>query len=604
MNQLRMCHVSFKMAFSLLDDFYECSLCLNDMTDGNPRVLACYHSFCERCLVKVVKRGSIECPVCHHVTSVTDSDVTLLSKDFMFLRIKERERNFLPTVKYVTYCQICDVEVAEHKCLDCNELMCQKCTHKHSTSQRYKNHKVVVKCASHNEGITHICVKCIEGVCGKCMILYHSDHDDFVYEYKHGMDLLHTNIKKLSSVFKKEVISVELIVEEEKRKIKKDNESKKLLKEKREKLLAEAEKIKGILDQMDRGLEKQEIIKKECEEALKTGHNVLQICERLNQKEGDEFLSIYHGIKQNLAIGLNKTNDVRQQYDSSFIPVELPVSDYKPLVRWEKKPVLIATYTKGKPFTLNCPWQVACLDNNLLAIADLKEGHVLIVNYEGKVMMSYKVKRDDGDVTSVYSNDGKRLYIVQRKCITTACYPSANTKTYHPDLPDMRGMYAQAHTKYIIYNNTTVCEYEPTTNKVKQVVRGLNNCYMCLPYKDSDTNSQMKYVVVDDNDTEDNIKIYNDRWILTHSFGPHGSQNGMLDGPRRAVIVDNKLLVCDKNNDRVSCFTLEGEFMLHILTNKKGVECPFGIGFRFPFLWITGLQFQHVATLKGFKYAE
>ena len=72
--------------------------------------------------------------------------------------------------------------------------------------------------------------------------------------------------------------------------------------------------------------------------------------------------------------------------------------------------------------------------------------------------MCYKVK-DNGDVRSFYSIDDKTLYIVQDEAITSVCYPCTSTKTYHPDLSDMRGIFVWDHTKYIIFNKTTVCEY-------------------------------------------------------------------------------------------------------------------------------------------------
>ena len=595
------------MAYSLQeDDFYHCSVCLDDMTERNPRLLACHHSFCEECLVKLVRRGNIECPSCRHVTPVTDNDVSKLSKNFLLLGIKERETKLLTAAKHVTLCHICNREVAGYKCLDCNELMCQKCIDKHSKSQRFKNHKVVVKCDIHNEGITHICSKCVKGVCSKCIILDHSDHDDLVYDYRHGIDMLHSDIDKLCLEVKSTVTSVESIVQQDEKRVMKENQSKKLLKEKRDKLVAEAERIKDIMDGIDRKHEKVEPIHRECKETCHTGHEVLRNCEKLNKIEGGEFLMAYPEIKSNLETVLNKTNQIRCKYESTYVPVDFNLSDYLPgynkRVKWEKKPTLIATFTKGKPFSLNCPWQVACLDNNLFAIADLQEDNVLIVNYEGKVMMSYKVKKYDGDVTSVYSNDGKTLYIVQRKCITIACYPSANTKTYHPDLHYMMGVNVSDGAKIIIYSSTSVCEYEQETNKVKQVVRGLYNCNMCLPYKDTDTSNQ-RYIVIDDNKEEDNIKVYNDRWILIQSFGPHGSQDGMLNQPRCALIVDDNLLVCDRMNHHVSCFSLDGEFKFNVLSDKD-IQYPFGISFSFPFLWITELNSPKLATIKGFQYTK
>ena len=147
-------------------------------------------------------------------------------------------------------------------------------------------------------------------------------------------------------------------------------------------------------------------------------------------------------------------------------------------------------------------------------------------------------------VRIVYSNDSK-TFVIHGKCIASVCYTSANTKTYYPDLPDMRGMFVLYDKRYIIYTNRTVSEYEPLTNKVKQIVTGLNSCNMCLPCKDTNTSKQSN-LIIDYNKREDNIKLYSDRWNLIHSFGPHGSQDGMLDGPQLNMMLIKSNIICTK----------------------------------------------------------
>ena len=590
------------MAACLVEEsFYHCSVCLDDMTERNPRLLACHHSFCEECLKKLVKRGNIECPSCRHVTPVTNNDVSRLSKNFMLLGMKEREKKLLASPKKVTLCQLCGREAAGHKCLDCNELMCQTCNVKHSKALRFKNHNVVVKCENHDEGISHICVKCVKEVCSKCIIVDHSDHDDRVHVYKSGMSLLHSDIENYMSVVNKQIKSVDTFLKEDQKKIMVEKEQQQSLQEKRDRYLAEAAKIKDILDDMSSKHAKLETTHREYNEVLQIGNEVIRKAEKLNKIEGREFLLAYHGIKTNVEYANDKINQVRMKYGDTCVPVQFSLSanleGNAGQITCLQNPKPITTFIRATHFKLTAQWQIACLDNDLLAIADFCKTNVLIVNYDGKVMKSYKV---DGTVRSVYSNDGKTLYIVQDNVITSVCYPSTNTKTYQHRLNEMRGMFVLDHIKYIIYNKDKVCEYEPGTNKVKHVVRGLISCNMCLPYKDTDTSSQM-YIVIDDNFREDNIKVYNDRWILIHSFGAHGSQDGMLDNPRRAVIVDENLLVCDMFNHRVSCFSLQGEFRFHVLTEKEGIKYPFGIEFAFPYLWISETS---PGTVKRFNIAR
>ena len=187
------------------ESFYCCSVCLDDMTTRNPRLLACHHSFCEECLQKLVRKGNIECPTCRYVTAVSRNDVTTLSKNFLLLEVKEREKKFVSTSKSAALCELCNEELASHNCLDCNELMCQICTIKHRKTRRFKKHQMVTKCKYHNEGITHMCEKCVTELCSKCITVDHSDHDEFVHDYKHGMELLHLNIERMALMVSEDI---------------------------------------------------------------------------------------------------------------------------------------------------------------------------------------------------------------------------------------------------------------------------------------------------------------------------------------------------------------------------------------------------------------
>ena len=55
-----------------LDEHFECSVCLEKF--DNPRVLSCLHTFCERCLERLVEHKqeiwSIKCPECRKNTEV------------------------------------------------------------------------------------------------------------------------------------------------------------------------------------------------------------------------------------------------------------------------------------------------------------------------------------------------------------------------------------------------------------------------------------------------------------------------------------------------------------------------------------------------------
>ena len=178
--------------------FYQCNICMEDMTERNPRLLFCHHSFCEECLQKLTRRSDITCPTCRQVTHVTNNNVATLTMDFKLLEMKERESKFSMMPNNVTLCQLCNGKSASKKCFDCNNLFCESCILKHDKTKIFKLHKVVDKCQKHPEGITHICEQCIELACHRCIILDHSEHDHLVHEYKDGLKILQANIQKLA----------------------------------------------------------------------------------------------------------------------------------------------------------------------------------------------------------------------------------------------------------------------------------------------------------------------------------------------------------------------------------------------------------------------
>ena len=455
------------------ESFYCCSVCLDDMTTRHPRLLACHHSFCEECLQKLVRKGNIECPTCRYVTAVSRNDVTTLSKNFLLLEVKEREKKFFSTSKSAALCELCNEELASHNCLDCNELMCQICTIKHRKTRRFKKHQMVTKCKYHNEGITHMCEKCVKELCSKCITVDHSDHDEFVHDYKHGMELLHLNIERMASKVSEDISYFEDILEKDREKIMKENETQKSLQTKRDKHLFEAAKLSNILDDIIRKHDEYDIIQHKYEDTVKSGKEVLRNLRKVNRVESSKFLMAYPEIKEQLEGALNQTSEVKGKFDYTYVPEE-PLADYDSLIfpiHLTEKPKAKKILTEKEEFKLKIPCQVACLDNSLLAIADLKEEQVLVVNHDGDVIRSYNVESENGAVTYVHSNDGRTLYIVQKNCTTSVWYLSTNMKTYHPALSDMMGICVLNENKYIVYNSTTVCEYVPRTNKVKKVTK-------------------------------------------------------------------------------------------------------------------------------------
>ena len=93
----------------------------------------------------------------------------------------------------------------------------------------------------------------------------------------------------------------------------------------------------------------------------------------------------------------------------------------------------------------------------------------------------------------------------------------------------------------------------------------LNHPTSCIPYRN--------VFLVSDKDNHC-IKAFDQSGTFLYKFGKRGSQDGQFNYPR-GVLVDsnNNLLVCDRGNNRVQQFSLDGRF-----TGKSIAQIPTPIG--------------------------
>ena len=82
-------------AIRQLEEQLNCSICLDIYDD--PKLLQCFHTYCRKCLVKLVVRNeqgdlSLTCPICRQATPIPANGVTGLQSAFQtneFLRIRD-----------------------------------------------------------------------------------------------------------------------------------------------------------------------------------------------------------------------------------------------------------------------------------------------------------------------------------------------------------------------------------------------------------------------------------------------------------------------------------------------------------------------------------
>ena len=83
------------------------------------------------------------------------------------------------------------------------------------------------------------------------------------------------------------------------------------------------------------------------------------------------------------------------------------------------------------------------------------------------------------------------------------------------------------------------------------------------------------------------VRVYNDRWRLVRSIGGCGGEDGCLILPQTTrVLPDNTVIVSDYGNNRISRFTIQGDFINHVIKQSDGISYPDRLAVQYPYVWV------------------
>ena len=133
-------------ALEKIEEQLNCSICLDTYTD--PKLLQCFHVFCQQCLVPLGVRDqqgqlSLTCPTCRQVTPIPARGVAGLQSAFHINKLLEILQDSIKTLDTpdgatptdlspVKYCYTHKDKELELYCETCEELVCYKCVSKSS----------------------------------------------------------------------------------------------------------------------------------------------------------------------------------------------------------------------------------------------------------------------------------------------------------------------------------------------------------------------------------------------------------------------------------------------------------------------------------------
>ena len=186
-------------ALSKVEDQLSCLVCLKPYT--NPRLLSCFHVYCQHCLEDIVahnRQGQLECPKCRRPTPLPPTGVSGLQAAFNIHHLFDIQET-LKKVKepQKLACEKCSktTRKATSFCRECTKFICDLCTNIHKEYEEFEGHEVVTiekvegdlirlvspkktssRCPKHDDIMRLYCETCGEVICINCTVQIHKDH--------------------------------------------------------------------------------------------------------------------------------------------------------------------------------------------------------------------------------------------------------------------------------------------------------------------------------------------------------------------------------------------------------------------------------------------
>ena len=192
------CPSSAEQALEKLNEQLTCSICLDQYKD--PKLLHCFHVFCEKCLKPVARQTPqgqvVECPNCRHLTSLPQGGVSGLQGAFLIHHLFDIQ-DILKKVNAPagTKCMKCKQKDPICYCRSCG-FLCDACKYPHTAWDEFSSHELVsldqlskdvtnlvppaqksLNCSKHpTKELDIYCETCQEVICQYCVLKVHRDH--------------------------------------------------------------------------------------------------------------------------------------------------------------------------------------------------------------------------------------------------------------------------------------------------------------------------------------------------------------------------------------------------------------------------------------------
>ena len=595
------------MSLSSSMDLFECPVCLSDMVDRSPRSLSCLHTFCSECLEQLINNRRITCPTCNEITEIKTNNVQELRVNFLLGQMRDQEQKQAQASDKETKsspsstCEVCQQTPDVVKCKDCPQLLCRTYKKRHQDIHEFKGHSVFDFCQKHKQEITYSCKQCVQPLCMRCMMLDHTETKTHFMKFDQGITTGQNNAKILKNNIEK-VIS-------------KGDKSYKEIERKYQSVI----EIESGLIKCRKQVEAQ---LKECDEYLKQTECKTEVYENLRdtfhrrRNRSTVAVASFNGLITSKLGFCEKYEKITQKADQclrdmkkmmdmeyslpNFIPADSSSGQVvkRMTAEQEVKNLKLAKtlITIQKSDEINCDCDAEFIGSNVLFPTSEKPYHVICLNKEGQVVARYYPKDTQKEVlgVDVYDSD---IYMLQWNTITVITHKENNNITYNIDRINMSAMLVKDKTTIFVSQFDYpggIIKYDTVKCSTDTVVEGLTKPTFISKICTSEGH---RYILTETG--AHCIRVYNDRWELLHSFGGKGNAEGLLSVPTATAITRmGTVLVADYNNHRISHYSLDGQFLSHVVTKHDGVAYPFAMCYKYLYLWVCCANFVKCFELK------
>ena len=557
-------------------DIYSCAVCLEHLLDRNPRFLSCHHSFCQQCIQRLTNNDHVSCPICRAVTAVPNNDITNLQMNFQLVQIMEREKE-LKEGKQTHFsgqnCHFCGKENAVCKCGDCSQFLCGECETKHKKMKMFKNHAILKLCQEHFDGISHICMKCVQAVCIKCIVLDHAYHENKVEEYQDGIDQLKDSLKETKIKLKERQNVIEKCQNELEIQQCEANNQRKELQRRRDALVKETEPIDHeLLDLGETEIKFSGDVKMYKDLKEKFDVNCRNV-DKLLESPDDQIVSNFSGQNTLAEKLLHETKKLNIKFKMNLTEE----------IKWPEKPELQNNFCSLRNIQIYCPTRIKAVGTDLFVYSDNYTRRFVVFDNKGAVIRSFEGLKEHGDVKCVGVHKNK-LYLAQEKQIKCVSNFNTTQERSFTFMPKMKSLFKMAVVNdniliYTDWGDTKVYEYNIEDNITKIVLQGLRNpTYISVEHTPLGTRYLLSLAPL--LSTEGSVKIYNESWQLLTTITEG------INYPCDTARCPGGVLLADWSSNKITLYSYTGDKVRTVLTEEDGLDYPISLTFKSPCIWI------------------